>query len=72
MGRMGEVLRGDQHEAIRSLRDKIKDNEQKERATTIISTKNKHKEQQQQQHRTRSITMNKTKTQRTRTIIENT
>ena len=42
-GTDGDVLRGVQNEAARSLRDKIKDKEQTERATTIINTKNKHK-----------------------------
>ena len=41
IGGMGEVLRGGQNEAIRSLRDKITDNEQ--RTTTITNTKNNNK-----------------------------
>ena len=76
MGRMGEVLRGDQHEAIRSLRDKIKDKEQ--------TTKNKHnntsEEQTQRTTRTQNTitnkgkasSRNKTKEQTARTIIQNT
>ena len=41
IGGMGEVLRGGQNEAIRSLRDKIADNEQG--TTTITNTKNNNK-----------------------------
>ena len=43
MGSVGEVLRGDQHEAIRSLRGKIKDKEQaiKNKQRTRSSTKKK-------------------------------
>jgi hypothetical protein len=40
MRRMGEVLHGDQHEAIRSLRDEIKDTEQ-----TTKNTQNTGQEQ---------------------------
>ena len=56
MRRMEEVLHGDQHEAIRSLRDEIKDTEQ-QRIHRIIQARNKHKEQQE--HRTRSRTKKK-------------
>jgi hypothetical protein len=43
MGSVGEVLRGDQHEAIRSLRGKIKDKEQtiKNKQRTRSRTKKK-------------------------------
>ena len=54
---MGEVLHGDQHEAIRSLRDEIKDKEQ----TTKNEQNNTSKEQTHATTRTQNTIKNKEK-----------
>ena len=76
---MGEVLRGGQNEATRSLRDKITDKEQRTKQSqtqrTRTNNNNMNKEQNEEQRKqvqeTKPKTEDKTNHEEHRTIIKN-